>query len=80
MAFKKIEKLITTREGDIYYEFEDNGYQILYIQPANEIRSNLINYGFTGPTILCFPDQKTNFVGLRDLIEESGLSVGRKQA
>ena len=38
MAFKKIEKLITTREGDIYYEFEDNGYQILYIQPANEIR------------------------------------------
>lgn len=73
MAFKKIEKLITTREGDIYYEFEDNGYQILYIQPANEIRSNLINYGFTGPTILCFPDQKTNFVGLRDLIEESGL-------
>ena len=73
MAFKKIEKLITTREGDIYYEFEDNGYQILYIQPANEIKSNLINYGFTGPTILCFPDEKTNFVGLRDLIEESGL-------
>lgn len=73
MAFKKIEKLITTREGDIYYEFEENGYQILYIQPANEIQSNLINYGFTGPTILCFPDQKSNFVGLRDLIEESGL-------
>ena len=73
MAFKKIEKLITTENGDIYYEFEDNGYQILFTQPANDIQSNLINYGFTGPTILCFPDRKCNFVGLRDLIESSGL-------
>ena len=73
MAFRKIEKLITTNEGDIYYEFQDNGYQILYIQPANEIKSNLINYGFTGPTLLCFPNERVNFVGLRDLIEESGL-------
>ena len=73
MAFDKINKLITTENGDIFYEFEDNDFQILYIMPANEIRSNLINYGFTGPTILCFPDERSNFVGLRDLIEESGM-------
>ena len=79
MAFKKIEKLISTSEGDIYYEFEDNGFQVLYIQPFNEIKSNLINYGFTGPTILCFPNEKTNFVGLRDLIEESGLKQVAKE-
>ncbi len=73
MAFDRINKLITTENGDIFYEFADNDFQILYIMPANEIKSNLINYGFTGPTILCFPDERSNFVGLRDLIEESGL-------
>jgi hypothetical protein len=73
MAFDKIRKMITTENGDIYYEFEDKGYQILYTQPANEIQSNLINYGFTGPTLLCFPDKKCDFVGLKNLIDESGL-------
>ena len=73
MAFKKIEKLITTENGDIYYEFEHDGYQILYNQPANDIQSNLINYGFTGPTLLCFPDKKSNFVDLRRIAETSGL-------
>ncbi len=73
MAFDKIRKLITTENGDIYYEFEDNGYQILYVMPANEIQSNLINYGFTGPTLLVFPDKKCDFVGLKNLIGETGL-------
>ena len=73
MAFKKIEKVLTIDNGDIYYEFEDNEYQILYIQPANDRQSNLINYSFTGPTILIFPDEKTNFVGLRNMVEDYGL-------
>jgi hypothetical protein len=73
MAFKQIKKLITLSNGDIYYEFEDDGYAILYLMPANEIRSNLINYGFTGPTFLCFPDRKCDFVGLGRLAEESSL-------
>ena len=73
MAFRQIRKMITVENGDIYYEFEDKGYQILFTQPANEIQSNLINYGFTGPTLLCFPDKKCDFVGFSRLIEESGL-------
>ena len=73
MAFKQIKKMITADNGDIYYEFEDQGYQILYTQPANGIQSNLINYGFTGPTFLVFPDRKVDFVGLKRLIEQSGL-------
>ena len=79
MAFTKIRKMITIENGDIFYEFEDNGYQILYTQPANGIQSNLINYGFTGPTLLCFPDKKTDFVGMNRLIETSGLKKVAKE-
>ncbi|MBQ6333918.1 MAG: hypothetical protein IJI46_02460 [Erysipelotrichaceae bacterium] len=73
MAFERIRKMITLANGDIYYEFNDEGRTILFLQPANEVKSNLINYGFTGPTLLCFPDKKTDFVGLGRLAEESGL-------
>ncbi|MBR5340703.1 MAG: hypothetical protein IK151_02115 [Erysipelotrichaceae bacterium] len=79
MAFKQIRKMITVENGDIYYEFADNGYQILYTQPANEVQSNLINYGFTGPTLLCFPDKKTDFVGFEKLIKDSGLKQIAKE-
>lgn len=79
MAFKQIRKMITVENGDIYYEFEDQGYQILFTQPANEVQSNLINYGFTGPTMLVFPDKKSDFVGLEHLIKESGLKQVAKE-
>ena len=52
MAFEQITKMITTEDRDVYYEFVSDGYQILYYMPNNEVQSNLINYGFTGPTLL----------------------------
>ena len=79
MAFKQIRKMITTEDQDVYYEFASDGYQILYYMPHNEVQSNLINYGFTGPTLLVFPDRKTDFEGLRDLSEKTGLLRAAKE-
>ena len=73
MAFKQINKMITAENGDIFYEFKEGEHQILFLQPANELKSNLINYGFTGPTLLVFPDRKTDFDGLKELIKTNGL-------
>ena len=73
MAFKQIKKMITAENGDIFYEFKEGEHQILFLQPANELKSNLINYGFTGPTLLVFPDRKTDFDGLKELIKTNGL-------
>ncbi|MBR4421141.1 MAG: hypothetical protein IKS69_01240 [Erysipelotrichaceae bacterium] len=73
MAFKQIKKMITAENGDIFYEFKEGEHQILFLQPANELKSNLINYGFTGPTLLVFPDRKTDFEGLKELIKTNGL-------
>ena len=73
MAFDKIDRMITGDNGDVFYEFSSDGHQILYYMPHNEVRSNLINYGFTGPTFLVFPDRKTDFQGLRAAAEETGL-------
>ncbi|MBR0136840.1 MAG: hypothetical protein IJM15_00305 [Erysipelotrichaceae bacterium] len=74
MAFRKIDLMKTADEGSIFYEFNVNGYQILLYQPSNDIQSNLINYGFTSPSFLVFPDKKSDFDDLRELAESSGLA------
>ena len=79
MAFKQIRQMITSDNGDIFYEFKEGGHQILFVQPANELKSNLINYGFTGPTLLVFPDKKTDFKGLKELIEANGLEKAAQE-
>jgi len=75
MAFRQIRQLVTEADGSLLYEFEDKGYQILFYMPVNDVQSNLINYGFTGPTLVVFPDKKTDFAGLRKLTVETGLET-----
>ena len=72
--FSVINKLITKDNGDIIHEFTLNDYQVFLYMPKNDIQSNLINYGFTGPTILVFPDNKLEMDEVINFSLENGLT------
>lgn len=56
--FSRIEKMFTLEDGSILYEFNLNGYQGHYLMPASDMQFNLINYGFTAPALVVFPDRR----------------------
>ena len=79
MATSKLKQTTYLENGDVLHEFSMDGYQVYLLQPANDIQSNLINYGFTGPTLTVFPDRKLTADKLSPFAEECGLlSVSRK--
>lgn len=73
MSIERIIQLKTAEDGSIFYEFSLGGYQTFLYMPANEIQSNLINYGFTGPTLAVFCDKKIAMEDLAGVAEETGL-------
>ena len=71
----------TYREnGDVLHEFLLDGYQVFLLQPANDIQSNLINYGFTGPTLTVFPDRKLTSDELSAYAADCGLLTVSKKS
>ena len=73
MSIKQIKQMTTHEDGSILYEFALNGFQTFLYQPANEMKSNLINYGFTGPTLTVFADKKLSGQEAEQFAAESGL-------
>ena len=73
MSIKQIKQMTTHEDGSILYEFALNGFQTFLYQPANEMQSNLINYGFTGPTLTVFADKKLSGQEAEQFAAESGL-------
>ena len=76
-------KLLQTtycENGDVLHEFRMDGYQVFLLQPANDVQSNLINYGFTGPTLTVFPDQKLCGGALADYARDCGLLAVSKKS
>lgn len=73
MSIARIDKTVTKPDGSVLHEFTLNGYQTWLYQPRNEVQSNLINYGFTGPTIVVFPDRKLEETELESMAEKYGL-------
>jgi len=73
MSIKRIIQMTTQEDGSIFYEFCLEGYQTFLYMPANEIQSNLINYGFTGPTLAVFCDKKVDRQEAQAMAAETGL-------
>lgn len=81
---KRIVSMTTDVEGSTLYEFSLNDYQAYLYMPASELPYNLINYGFTGPTMTVFADKKltgeevTKFAaetGLKQLSQKNGMGL-----
>lgn len=60
-------------DGSILYEFLLDGFQTFLYMPASDLPYNLINYGFTGPTLAVFADRKLSGEEAKKLAEEIGL-------
>lgn len=60
-------------DGSVLHEFECNSFQVFLLLPKNDRQSNLINYGFTGPTLTVFPDNKLRKDELDVYAAEKGL-------
>ena len=54
----RIEKMFTLEDDSVLYEFNLNGYTGYYLMPHSDLQFNLINYGFTAPGLVVFPDKK----------------------
>ena len=57
MSFEKIDKFETLKDGGIVYELDLMGYRGVYYVPASDMQINLINYGFTAPAFVVFPER-----------------------
>lgn len=73
MSFQRMRQITTREDGSILYEIELGGFQTFVYMPVNEVQSNLINYGFTAPTFLIFPDKRNTAQGLIAGAEGLGL-------
>lgn len=74
MSISRIDQTVVREDGSVIYAFRLNGFLTYLYQPANELQSNLINYGFTGPTMAVFPDRKLTMEEMEKFAEESGLA------
>ena len=70
-----IKKQKQLKDGSILYTLPFGSHEGYYYFPANDCRSNLINYGFTGPTFLVVPDGKISGKEAVKLAEETGLKT-----
>ena len=80
MASSELKQTTYLENGDVLHEFRLDGYQVFVLQPANDIQSNLINYGFTGPTLTVFPDKKLGADSLSSFAEDCGLLAVSKKS
>ena len=72
---RRIEKMITTKDDSILYEFDLNGYVGYYYLPSSDMQVNLINYGFTSPCLVVYPDKKIGMDEVEDLAEKYNLKT-----
>ena len=80
MSATKLLQTTYCENGDVLHEFRMDTWQVFLLQPANEIQSNLINYGFTGPTLAVFPDRKLEGGALSAYAEDCGLLTISKKS
>ena len=73
MSIERIYQTTTQADGTVIHEFELGGFQTFLYMPASDLQTNLINYGFTGPTLAVFPDRKLAFQELASFARETGL-------
>lgn len=73
MSIERIYQTTTQADGTVIHEFELDGFQTYLYMPASDLQTNLINYGFTGPTLVVFPDKKLAFQELESFARETGL-------
>lgn len=73
MSIERIHQTTTQADGTVIHEFELDGFQTYLYMPASDLQTNLINYGFTGPTLAVFPDRKLAFQDLEGFARETGL-------
>lgn len=73
MSIGRIYRTTTQADGTVIHEFELGGFQTYLYMPASDLQTNLINYGFTGPTLAVFPDRKLAFQDLEGFARETGL-------
>ncbi|MBR4471570.1 MAG: hypothetical protein IKS54_09715 [Erysipelotrichaceae bacterium] len=64
-----------TKKGGYLTSFVLDGHEIYLCEPEDLMRTDLINYGFSAPFIMVFPDEKMNEEEAVDLIYEEGIDV-----
>ncbi len=80
MSFEKIDKFETLKDGGIVYELDLMGYRGVYYVPASDMQINLINYGFTAPAFVVFPEKSLSMDEAKDYAENCGLAnLAREQ-
>ncbi len=79
MSIQRIVQMVTREDGSVIYEFCLNGFPVYLYQPAGDMLPNLINYSFTGPTIVVFPDRRLTIPAVEAYSAESGLTEISRQ-
>ena len=60
-------------EGSFLSTISINDHQIFIYKPADEVNSNIINYGYSAPLLLVFAEGKMNQQQAVDFICEKGI-------
>lgn len=73
--FSRINLTLSFPDGSVVHQFHLGGFETTLYMPANKLQSNLINYGFTGPTMLIFPDEKLDIPAMVKFASDNGLTA-----